>query len=107
MISNRNKYLAKNTAVFIIGNIGTKLINFLMVPLYTYALSTEQYGTVDLITTLVMMLAPILILNVNESILRYSLDQERNKNEILSIGIVSIVFAFVLALFPTWIIYRI
>lgn len=107
MISNRNKYLAKNTAVFIIGNIGTKLINFLMVPLYTYSLSTEQYGTVDLITTLVMMLAPILILNVNESILRYSLDQERNKNEILSIGIVSIVFAFVLALFPTWIIYRI
>ena len=49
--SSRAKYLIKNTAIFAIGNIATKLITFFLVPLYTNALATDQYGTADLVTT--------------------------------------------------------
>ena len=45
----RAKYLMKNTAIFAIGSIATKLISFFLVPLYTNALTTEQYGTADLV----------------------------------------------------------
>jgi len=42
--NERGKYLAKNTALFALGNIGTKMISFFLVPIYTNALSTSEYG---------------------------------------------------------------
>ena len=41
-----NKYinLVKNIAIFALGSIGSKLIIFLLVPLYTNYLTTEEYG---------------------------------------------------------------
>ena len=42
----RGKYLAKNTAIFALGNIGTKAISFFMVPLYTQWLVPSDYGVV-------------------------------------------------------------
>jgi len=87
-MGKRGNYLAKNTFIFAIGNIGTKMINFFLVPIYTYALTTTEYGTVDLISTICMVLYPILILNINEAIMRFCLDKNVEYNEILSTGIV-------------------
>lgn len=50
---SRIKDLAKNTLIITIGRISTQFITFLLLPLYTALLTTEEYGTVDLITTLV------------------------------------------------------
>ena len=58
----RNKYLLKNTVIFSIGNFGTKIISFFLVPLYTNILTTREYGTVDLIYTIGMVLVPLLTL---------------------------------------------
>lgn len=52
----RTEYLAKNTVLFAIGNLGTKLISFFLVPLYTNALSTNQYGIIDLIASICTVL---------------------------------------------------
>jgi len=45
-----NKYnkLLYNSFIFAIGNFGSKLLVFLLIPVY---ISTEQLGTVDLITS--------------------------------------------------------
>lgn len=53
---SRGKYLFKNTFIFTIGSIGTKLITFFLVPLYTYMLTSKEYGVVDLISTISMLL---------------------------------------------------
>lgn len=42
------KYLFKNIGIMTISNFGTKILSFLMVPLYTNLLSTSEYGTYDL-----------------------------------------------------------
>ena len=39
------KYLFKNIGIMTISNFGTKILSFLMVPLYTNLLSTSEYGT--------------------------------------------------------------
>ena len=65
---NKNKYLLKNSAIFAIGNIGTKLINFFLVPYYTYVLSSEQYGTVDLLFTVCSLIIPVVMCNINEAV---------------------------------------
>lgn len=84
---NRKKYLAKNTALFAINNIGTRLITFFLVPVYTAALTTNDFGVADLVSTVATVLVPILTLNIGEAVLRFSLDEDANLNEIMSVGI--------------------
>lgn len=95
MSNNRNNYLIKNTIIFAIGNFATKLITFLLVPLYTNVLSTEQFGTVDLLYTICSFLIPLFSFNITEAILRFSLDKNSKTNKIMSIAMVSILFLIV------------
>lgn len=92
---SKNKYLVKNTIIFAIGNFATKLISFLLVPLYTNALSTEQFGTVDLLYTICTFLIPLFSFNITEAVLRFSLDKDSNNNNIMSIALVSIIFMII------------
>jgi len=65
-----------------LGNIGSKLIAFFMVPLYTFFLSTYEFGIIDIIMTSLQMLLPIITLTIFESVFRFSLDfeiQESNR----------------------------
>lgn len=98
MAESRNRYLAKNTTIFAIGNMATKLITFFLVPIYTNALSTSQYGTVDLISTICTVLAPIFILNISESVMRFALDKGSDHKKIMSAGIALFIFAFIIGL---------
>lgn len=82
---SRGKYLVKNTAIFAFGNISTKLIHFFLVPLYTYTLTTEQYGKIDLIISISSMLIPIMMCNIGEAIRRYLLDKNNNDEEIQTV----------------------
>lgn len=86
------KYLFKNIGLLAIGQFGTKLLAFFLVPLYTSVLTAEEYGTYDLFNSTVNLLIPILTLNLADSVLRFSLDKNKDKKDILSI---SIKYAFI------------
>ena len=43
MGNSRNSYLIKNTIIFTLGNLGSKLISFFLIPLYTNALTTFEW----------------------------------------------------------------
>ncbi len=83
----REKKLIKNILIFAAGNLGSKMLQFLLIPFYTNVLSTAEYGTVDLIQTGGMLLAPIFSLTIAESVFRYGMDHASNKKEVFSIGI--------------------
>ncbi len=95
--SNRINYLVKNTLIFALGNIGTKLISFFLVPLYTNYLLEHEYGTVDLVITLGSFIVPILIFNINEAVMRFSLDKNADQNSIMSTAIMSLAFMMFIA----------
>lgn len=88
---SREKYLIKNTFIFTIGSIATKLITFILVPIYTHILTTQEYGVVDLISTISMVLAPVIILNISESVMRFSLDKEADHHQIMSSGLMVLI----------------
>lgn len=90
----RAKYLAKNTLLFALNVVGTKLITFLLVPLYTGAFSSDEYGTVDLINTIALILVPMITLNIGEAIMRFGLDENSNKTDISSVGILFALLSF-------------
>lgn len=93
----RNKYLIKNTAIFAIGNMGTRMINFFMVPLYTYALSTEQYGAINTITSICSILIPLVMCNIGESVRRFLLDKESDKYGIQAVELFWLAFGAIVS----------
>lgn len=96
MEQQRTKYLAKNTALFALNSIGTKVITFLLVPIYTKAFTTAEYGTVDLITTIATLLVPLITINIGEAVMRFALDEDTDKNDIMSIGLFFVALSLVL-----------
>lgn len=99
MNDSRNKYLIKNTAIFTLGNLATRFIAFFLVPLYTNVLSTSEYGTVDLVATISTIAVPIITLNIMESVMRFNLDKDANRDSITKIGINILVCGAVVGLF--------
>lgn len=83
---NKYKKLFSNSVVFAIGNLGSKMITFFMVPLYTRYLTTSEYGTSDLISTLVSLLTPILTLSVIDAVFRFAMDKGSDRSEVLTDG---------------------
>ena len=83
---NKYKYLIKNIGLLTLSSFATKLLSFFLVPLYTNILTTTEYGTYDLFYTTVGVLLPILTLNIQESVLRFALDKNYNRQAIVSIA---------------------
>lgn len=77
------KYFLKNLSIFTISNFITKLLMFLMLPLYTSILTSKEYGTIDMITTTVNLAMPILTLCITEAIIRFTIEENTNKKQIL------------------------
>lgn len=83
---NRYKYLFKNIGLLTLSNFATKLLSFFLVPLYTNILTTTEYGTYDLFHSTIGVLLPILTLNIQEAVLRFSIDKKKNRDSIVSIS---------------------
>ena len=79
--------LSINTFLFTVSNFGTKIISFLLVPLYTYVLSTKEYGNLDLVSTTVQLLVPILTLNIQDAVLRFSFDKKYEPLQAAKVGL--------------------
>ena len=84
---SRLSELSKNTVLFAISNFASKLLVFLMVPLYTSVLSTEDYGVCDFVASTNNLLLPIFTLCISEAILRYTIEDKNQSINALSIGI--------------------
>lgn len=95
--------LMKNIGFMTIGNFASKIMNFILIPIYTAKLTTEEYGSADLIFTTLSLLIPILTLEINEAVLRFSLSATKEKNRsIFTIGVSFSLISFVvfMVLFP-------
>lgn len=89
-------YLFKNIGLLTLSNFGSKILVFLLVPLYTSVLTTADYGTYDLFYTSISLLVPILTLNVSEGVLRFALDKDNDDSLIYSIGFKVTIIGFLI-----------
>lgn len=91
---SRESNLAKNTIIITVGKVCTQLVSFFLLPLYTAILSTEDYGVVDLLNTLVALLLPIVTLQIDQAVFRELVevrDDESKTAEVVRTGIISII----------------
>lgn len=71
---NKYKKLIKNTGVYAISNFGSKILTFLILPLYSFVLSPSEYGVVDIYLTTLNLLLPIVSLSIFDAVFRYVID---------------------------------
>lgn len=88
------KYLLKNMGLLTISQFGAKLLSFLLVPLYTSILTTEEYGTFDFFNTTVSLLVPLLTISIMQSVMRFCLDKTNDKQAVFSVGLEIIIQGF-------------
>lgn len=98
---NREKQLFKNTIILAIGNLSTKCMTFILVPLYTKFLSTSDYGLVDLLNVFIMLLVPIVSAQLTSGLFRFMVeakDENRKSAIMTNIEIVLCAFCFIFLL---------
>jgi len=79
--SRNKKQLIKGTLIYAIGNLGTKIISFLIVPLYTYFILPADMGDYDIVITTVSLLTPLITMRISDAAYRWMLhkiDKEEN-----------------------------
>ena len=87
-MNRKFKVLLEDTAIFGLGNIGSKLILFFLVPLYTNYLTTEEYGLADLVYTMSQLIYPVVSIVIYEAVIRFGLMTDQKQEEVLKAGIV-------------------
>ena len=100
MANSKGKELAKNTAIISFGKMCTQLVSFLLMPMYTSILSTEEYGVVDLVVTYGQLLLPLVTMQMEQTLFRFLIDKrsdEEGKRKVVS-EVVSLTF-FIICIF--------
>ncbi len=92
---SKYSFFLKNTLLLTISNFSSKILVFLLVPIYTSALTTTEYGTYDLITTTISLLLPIVSLNICEAVMRFAMKKEINNSDIVSVATQIIIISII------------
>ena len=80
------KKLLINILIFGIGGFGQKIFSFFLIPLYTSCLSTQEFGTFDLVVNIVQLFFPILNLSIHDAVLSFALDKKNDSAIVCKIG---------------------
>ena len=101
-MKQKYKMLFSDTVAFTISSFASKILVFLLIPLYTAALSTEQYGIADLITNTVNVVYPIMTLSIMEATLRFAFDENNKNTDVLnnSLFVIGIAEFIILIMWP-------
>lgn len=86
-MKQKYKALISDTVVFAIGSLGSKLVLFLLLPLYTNFLTDKEYGIADLVFSAAQFLVPVLSLVVYNAVLRFAISKEYKHEDVLLVGL--------------------
>lgn len=84
--SKRYKKLAGNTAIIGIGQLGSKVLVYLLVRLYTTVMSGAEYSIASNITETATLLLPLISLSIGEAVFRFGMDKDISKKTVFTNG---------------------
>ena len=87
------KKLLSNTAILAIGTFASKVLVFLMMPLYTRVLASDQFSIADLISQTANLLIPLACIGIVDGIFRFTLDGESERKKTFSSGLAVLVMS--------------
>lgn len=86
--ANRYQKLFSDTGILAIGTFASKLLVFLLMPVYTALLAPEAFSTAELITGTSNLLIPVVCLGITNGIFRFAAEKESDREAVFSSSLV-------------------
>jgi O-antigen/teichoic acid export membrane protein len=96
------KNLAKHSVIYGFGDLLSKSIGFIMIPLYTHYLTTAQYGTMELLDLTSYVVGMLLAMGISQSVVRYYYEypDEERRQQVVSVALITVWVVSGAALIP-------
>ena len=78
--NNRTTQFLRNIGIYAIGSVGSRVITFLLVPIYSFFIAPEDFGYYDLCLSTVLFVLPLISMDLREGAFRFLLDTD-NEDE--------------------------
>ena len=98
---NRKSNLINNTILFAINSFGSRIMVFLLVPLYAHYMTSESYSVADLVYSTSTLLLTVFSLKIGAAILRFAKPNRNNNSNIISNSFLVIVVSFAIIVILT------
>lgn len=76
------KNLFKTSIIYFVGQILSKVMWFILLPLYTHYVSAEDYGYYDLAISLMNVIIPVIFMEIWSGSLRFSLEKDDEEKKL-------------------------
>lgn len=90
---NRGNKFINDIFIYAVGNLGSKLITFLLVPLYTYFIAPDDFGYYDIALNISFLGIGILSFQLRDGVFRFLLDNEDDR---IRKNVISFTYRFLL-----------
>ena len=94
-MNKKYKKLIGDIGIFALGSLGSKLILFLLLPIYTHVLKDSEYGIADLVFTMGDLILPFVSLAIFNGLLRFGLIHHKRQNALYCTTIVFVIGSIV------------
>lgn len=84
---NKYKRLLSNTVILAVGTFSSKVLVYLLLPLYTAILSPAQYSDANIISQTANLIMPVAAIGICDGLFRFALDAGEKKREVFSSGV--------------------
>lgn len=101
MVTSKYRNLVLNTALFAVNAVATKLVTFLLIPLYTYFMTAGEYGITDMSLTVISLVTPLATLSIADAAVRFIVGERGRRAEYTFIGFAVTLLSIVLVAFLT------
>lgn len=95
-MKSKYKELISHSILYAVGNGLKKVFMFLLIPIYTYTLSTYEYGVSEIFTSALELAFPILTLSISDATFRFLLDLDSDRAKILTNSIFIVVLGIII-----------
>lgn len=79
---SKYKRLGKNTFFVFVGNVGPRLISFILMPFYTFWLSESDFGIQDIISVYSILVIPFITLGLYEAVFVFPKGKDKQKQSL-------------------------
>lgn len=81
MSEGKYRRLGSNMAILAAGTFTSKVLVFLLMPLYTALLSAEEFGVADIVTQTANLIIPLAAVGICDGLFRFALDAKGDSRE--------------------------
>ena len=89
--------LFKTSALYLFGTVVARMVTFLLLPLYTSRIPTDEYGTYDLVLAYAAIIIPLIGVNCWQGMLRFTIEEKslEKRHHIISHGWLMLIISII------------